>query len=937
MAGPLTRKNLRAGYYCAAFFLFLAAFMVRDAKAGVPADELSWPAVSENSKPWAYWWWMGSAVEKEEIAKNLKLYSDAGLGGLLVTPIYGAKGFEGKYINYLSPQWMEMLAFTSEQARKLGMGIDMSTGTGWPFGGPQVDPSHAARNLKIKGRGANLRAEVRGTGQKVKRAAPGGEGLVMDYFSEDALQVYLARFNRAFSGMKPGLARAQYNDSFEAYGADWTNGMFDQFKERRGYDLRDHLAALQGRGGPDYVSRVMSDYRETVSELLLDQFTIPWTNWAHGLGFITRNEAHGSPGNLLDLYAAADIPETETFGSSRFNIPGLHYYKLLPENAGKPDPLVMKFASSAANVTGKKLVSSESCTWLGEHFTVTLAQVKPEIDRLWSAGVNHVFFHGIAYSPTYESWPGWLFYAETNFGPSNTFWKDLPALNAYISLTQAFLQEDKPANDILLYWPVHDLWSNVYGGAPWPWFAKRSGRAFKKLLAADARGFLDEMTNAAGELVESNKTKVKLFTVHNADNWLHGTPFGETAKQLMSKGYTFDYVSDRMVAALVYDGSLHLRRGASYRIIVVPRCRYMPFITFEKLVELAQGGATVIFVSGFPEDEPGYLALAEKSGRMSEQIKSLGPGESAGQGMKTFLAGKGRVLVGDDLQAMLSLAGIKREQMADSGLSFVRKAHEQGHDYFIANLGPKKIDGWIELAASAESAVIFDTLNEKAGVAATKTDSRGETLVYLQLDPGRSIILRAFTGRKVKGAVWEYLAPAGEAVAVTGKWKVEFLQGGPRLPPDFESDQPGPWTEKSGEDCQYFSGTARYSIEFELPGSCGAPDEWMLELGDVRESARVLINDKQAGVAFSAPFSLRVGRWLKPGKNLISIEVTNLGANRIIYMDRHRQNWKKFRDINYVNVMGMPFNAASWDIFESGLKGRVKLAPFKIKQVEQLE
>ena len=107
------------------------------------------------------------------------------------------------------------------------------------------------------------------------------------------------------------------------------------------------------------------DYRETVSDLILENMIEPWTAWSHEHGMISRNQSHGSPANWLDLYAACDIPEIESFG------------RLV---GGDTNRLVFKFASSAAHVTGKPLVSSESATWLDEHFNETLGQVK-EIAR----------------------------------------------------------------------------------------------------------------------------------------------------------------------------------------------------------------------------------------------------------------------------------------------------------------------------------------------------------------------------------------------------------------------------------------------------------------------------------------------------------------------------------------------------------------------------
>ena len=104
---------------------------------------LSWPAVTQSARPWTYWWWMGSAVDRTNLTLELERYRDAGLGGVHIIPIYGAKGFEDRFIDYLSPKWMEMLRYTVAEARRLGLGVDMTAGSGWCFGGPRVSETDA--------------------------------------------------------------------------------------------------------------------------------------------------------------------------------------------------------------------------------------------------------------------------------------------------------------------------------------------------------------------------------------------------------------------------------------------------------------------------------------------------------------------------------------------------------------------------------------------------------------------------------------------------------------------------------------------------------------------------------------------------------------------------------------------------------------------------
>lgn len=104
---------------------------------------------SNLSKPWTYWWWMGNSVSRKGITENLKDMNIAGIGGVHIVPIYGEKGDENNFIKYLSPEWMEMLKYTTDEASRLGMGVDMTSGTGWPFGGPNVTSSDAAKAFYV--------------------------------------------------------------------------------------------------------------------------------------------------------------------------------------------------------------------------------------------------------------------------------------------------------------------------------------------------------------------------------------------------------------------------------------------------------------------------------------------------------------------------------------------------------------------------------------------------------------------------------------------------------------------------------------------------------------------------------------------------------------------------------------------------------------------
>ncbi len=925
----------------AVFFAFLSLPLT----LSLPAAEnhspspVGWPPITSVNKPWAYWHWLGNAVNPDDISALLKTYRDADMGGMHIIPIYGVKGCEEKFIDFLTPKWMEMLAHTTTEAQKLGMGIDMTTGTGWPFGGPWVPPADAAACLITKswsldasqslseslpegtpliiqaccpdGRTLDLTDTIaqqklnwsppegqwtiyalflKNTGQIVKRAAPGDVGPVVDPFSPTALNHYLEPFTSVFQNYSGPKPRSQYHDSYEYYGANWTQSLFDEFQKRRGYDLRQQLPAFFGNSSPEHAARVRGDYCRTIGELHLG-FIEQWVRWSHEQGFQTRNQAHGAPANILDIYAAADIPETEIYGPSGFAIPGLT--KDTAFNNELPDPLMLKFASSAAHVSGKPLVASETCTWLAEHFQISLAQAKPEIDQGFICGINHIFYHGMPYSPPGEPWPGWLFYASTNFNPNGVLWKDLPALNQYIARCQSILQSGRPANDILLYFPIHDMW----------------------------------------HLAVKNNDRLNSLAVHNLDEWLRILPFYHSARKLWNLGFTFDYISDRQIEQVQNSPAGLSVGGSEYKTILIPFCRWMPLSTLKTLLTLAENGATILIQGNLPQDVPGWHDLENRRQEFRALLRRIQMQPTKNPAIQEASIGKGRIFQGIRPERLLKYIEIAPETMANLDIRFIRRTHEKGLHYFLTNLSNLTLNQWVPLAAPAVSVMILDPRFEsRFGKALLQKNKDNQTSIYLQLEPGQSCILRTFTNDDMDAPPWPYypkgvLETPSAGLPIEGTWNVMFLEGGPELPPPFETSSLASWTLQNNPQTKTFAGTAKYSLTFTKPATFA--DDWMLDLGKVCHSARVTLNGQFAGTAFSFPFKVPVGQYLREGENLLEIEVTNLAANRIADLDRRGVPWKKFYDINIVNIRYAPFDASGWPLMDSGLLGPVRLLPMQ--------
>ena len=877
------------------------------ATLAVGATAQQWPEIKQEAKAGARWWWLGSAVDKENLQWAMQEYANHGIGALEITPIYGVQGNQSHNISYLSDQWMEMLRFTQEQGRANGIEIDMATGTGWPFGGPWVPLEESASkaifvNASFEGKSVTdlplkvsekdekysqlnkvmaywqgkpydvtqyvkdglltwspediLKSQmklaenktlkkvlklklkelenakwqvvalyVRYGVMKVKRAAPGGEGLVIDHFDRQAVANYLAHIEAAFERTHTPYPHTFFNDSYEVADATWTPTLLKEFEKRRGYKLQDYFLLLQAGD-----AKIVSDYRETLGDLLLENFTNQWTAWAHRHGAITRNQAHGSPANLIDCYAAVDIPEIEGFGLSELGIKGL---RRDPGKTRKNDSdfSMLKYAPSAAHICGKPYTSSETFTWLTEHFRTSLSQLKPDIDLMFCAGVNHMFFHGTCYSPKDDAWPGWKFYASIDMSPTNSIWRDAPYFMQYVERCQSFLQWGQPDNDFIVYLPVRDMWQ----------------KNTKKLLMQFS---IHAMGSLAPEFIKS------ILAIDGA-------------------GFDSDYISDRLLLSTTFkDGMLQTAAGTRYKALVIPECKMMPENVRLHIEQLKTQGAHIIY------------------------------GTQA---------------------ADLSAAAKPEAMKLECGLKAIRRKNPTGYHYFIANLSSNDIDDRLPLAVSFKDAVWFNPVNGDIIPACISGDS-----IDICLRSGESMILQTFT-ESISNQTHSSISSQSNitskvsSISLSGPWTLSFAEEAPKVNKTFALDKLQTWETLDDDSAKVTMGTGIYTTKFKLTKKDDSKGAWTIDLGDVRESARVYINGQFIGCAWSVPFVLDCKQALKVGINELRIEVTNLPANRIADLDRRGIPWRKMEEINVVDINYKKTTYDQWEPMPSGLNSEVRL------------
>jgi hypothetical protein len=399
------------------------------------------------------WWWFGPAVSKPELEREMRVMKEGGIGGFEVQPVYPLE-VEGN-MQYLSDEFLDALRSTGAKARELGLRYDLTLGSGWPFGGPHIPLSLAAPRLRIahetpqlaEGESLvasypdrNLYLVASHTGMKVKRAAVGAEGFVLNTYDRAAIDAHLHavgdRLAQSFGANPP---HSVFSDSLEVERSDWTADFLSEFRKRRGYDLTPYLPALAVDIGEKTMA-IRHDWGRTLTELAEDNYLKPLTDWAHQHGTLFRSQTYGTPPVSLSSNALVDLPEGEGSQWRRFS--------------------TSRWASSASHLYGRPVTSSETWTWLHSPvFRATPLDMKAEADIHFLEGINQLVGHGWPYSPPSAGEPGYRFYAAAVFNEHNPWWIAMPDIALYLQRISFLLRQGHPVTDVAVYLPTDDAYA----------------------------------------------------------------------------------------------------------------------------------------------------------------------------------------------------------------------------------------------------------------------------------------------------------------------------------------------------------------------------------------------------------------------------------------------------------------------------------------------
>jgi len=824
-------------------------------------------APPDNARPMVRWWWFGVAVEKPEILRELQQMKADGIGGAELAFVYPvvlddpARGL--KNLPFLSPAMLDDVHYAQAEGRSLGLRIDVTLCSGWPYGGPATTLAEAAGRLRTvqvlvspgetavptppltDGDSLIAASVVNGspshwnpvtshslkptpagitvtpsdtprvvlffiashTRQKVKRAAVGAEGYVLDPFSHEAVAAYLRSVGEplvnAFGSTPP---YAIFSDSLEAYGADWTPDLPAEFLKRRGYDLIPHLAELVA-GGSVAADAIRHDYGRTLTELVNQNYLTQINDWAIAHHTLFRSQTYGEPAvsfssqNLVGL-AEGEGPQWRAFST-------------------------LRWATSANHVFGHNITSGETFTWLHSPvFRATPLDMKSEADIDFIMGENQLIFHGWPYSAPQVSEPGWSLYAAAALNDHNPWHPVMPSVTAYITRISYLMRQGQPSNQVAVLLPTDDAWTSFSPGKV-------------------------SVTAAMARLIPPTFTAA-----------------------ILSAGYNFDFI----------DADAINRFGIHHPILVLPPTDRIPAETLKKIAVYIEEGGKVIAVGRAPSLSPEGLSQAA-----SVKLTFIADPSQLGEALHAAASPDFELLGADDA--------------TKNQIGFIRRKLLSADIYFVVNTSNRSINTTANFATTHKFAEQWNPDT----AAATAASSRAQPI---QLAPYQS---RVFVFSNDPQTSAPTPNPTKQLADLSNDWRVTFATTGKTINEDKLTD----WIDDPAT--LHYSGEAIYARDFTLvdiprhdpiflkieggkplPGAPnsepepaattpdGLPNPLVTRTGPgmhayydapVREAALVILNGHPVGALWHPPYSLDVSKYLQAGRNHIEIHVYNTALN----------------------------------------------------------
>lgn len=676
-----------------------------------------------------------------------------------------------------------------------------------------------------------MRFGVRNNGAVTRPAPLPGIGLECDKTDTAALMAHLNTFTgelfRVLGKRDPksaGGLKILHMDSWEMGAQNWSPSLREEFKKRRGYDPLPYFPVYAGYvvGNEDVSERFLWDLRQTMQDLMLENHALAVKAYAARHGLQLSIEPYDmNPMQDLELGATADFPMCEFWSLGK----------------GCNTTFGAIEAVSVANIKGQRVVPAESFTAGGDGWRQHPASMKNQTDWAFAAGINKLMFHTFQHQcfpdnirPGVTMGP-WGVHWDRN----QTWWPYVDAYHRYVARCQTLLQQGMTVADILYLAPEE---------APFVFRAPQSA------LCGD-----EYMPDRSG--------------------------------------YNFDACPPSLLyTASVEDGTIVFPSGMRYRLLVLPDFDRMTPKLLDKIASLIADGATV--VGRPPVEAPGLgnYPFAD------DLVRNLGVriwGDlTPPKGLVPHSYGLGRVYWGTDLldnmenlypnyaltARILQLMDVPVDfSSSDDCVRYIHKQADRLEYYFISNRTKKAIRSECAFRVSGAQPHLWDPLTGETRSLTSFTDDGVMTEIELDFAVNQSYFVVFEPGARIRNTGDPNFKKVKPRQVIDGPWVVRFDPhwGGPD---ETVFDTLVDWSKSADEGIKYYSGKASYLNTFQFEGK--KKGRMYLNLGTVKNIAKVWVNGKELGVVWTHPWRVDITEAVKTGKNELRIDVINLWANRLI-------------------------------------------------------
>jgi len=697
-----------------------------------------------------------------------------------------------------------------------------------------------------------MRFGARNNGAATRPAPVPGVGFEADKMDTTAMIAHFGNFTGklfnklGFTHATPdgGGIKSLHIDSWEMGAQNWTKRFREEFTARRGYDPQPYYPVYAGLivQNREVSERFLWDLRFTAQELFAEYHVGFVRRYAHRFGLDVSIEPYDmNPAADMELAAAADVPMAEFWGGTE----EFDYY-------GYNTSWGAAEASSVANLIGQHVVPAEAFTAAFDGWKQYPASVKNQGDWAFAAGINRLMYHTFQHQPLPDNVrPGMTMgIYGLHWDRNQTWWYLSDAYHRYVARCQYMLQQGRTSADILYLAPE---------GAPHVFRAPASAYSGKEY-------FPDR------------------------------------------KGYSFDACPPSLLyQASVEDGCVVFPSGATYRILVLPCFKTMRPQLLAKIVDLVRAGATVVGLP--PVQSPSLSGYPVCDNEVRILAGELWGKEPVTEAVTARPFGKGKIIFSDRLRTETDnlypnydfTANVLKDMTPPdfSSAGEVRYTHHILPEYdfwFLASRTDQPQDTEVTLRISGVKPELWHPVTGERRPLPEYTENNGLTTIPLHFEPYESyfvvfshpekdatqpVIFSASEKEEASNeAIYSKNFPSFTTVLTLDQpWQVKFdpKWGGPE---NITFNSLIDWRLHDNEGIKYYSGTAFYKTMFELSDIKNKP--LYLNLGKVKNIARITLNGKDLGVVWTAPWQVEISSAVKKGKNELTVEVVNLWANRLI-------------------------------------------------------